>query len=217
MARYKTDVVSSFFMGVNVGSVEDPKFPLRIHVREVLRETFIGNVLNTLALFAPKLLYALHLRAGNKRVEDYFIKNTEELMKHRKANGIVRNDVVDLPMKIKDGQLFDDEDSKEELADEKAFSKLLQEEVRQHRRQVLKKHGGQPTYEAVSQMADLTNVVNGMWVGYVQVKLGLVHILNSFEVHPAPETPSSLRYQPSEFIGTPAGKVPLCFRKISMS
>ncbi|XP_047005153.1 cytochrome P450 6k1-like [Schistocerca americana] len=174
----------------------------------------------------------------------------------------------------------------------------LQEEVRQHVRQVLRKHGGQPTYEALNEMTDLTNVVNealrmhppvsfldreaardykipgadivlpkgtgvvisvlglhndprywkepqrfmparfreenskdrpsytflpfgegprlclGMRVAYLQVKLALVHILNNFEVLPTPETPSSLRYEPSKLIGTPAGKVALRFRKI---
>ncbi|XP_049767432.1 cytochrome P450 6j1-like [Schistocerca cancellata] len=340
MARYTTDVVCSIFMGVNAGSLEDPNSLLRVNLRDILRENLVGRMLTTLLFFAPKLMSFLHIRAGSKKVEDYFVQNTGKLIEHRKEHGIVRNDVVDLLLKIKEDRLSDDEDSKEDIANEKAKAgdkklKLtneliagqlmsflnagfdtssstmsfclyelarnaeLQEEVRQHVRQVLKRHGGQPTYEALNEMTDLTNVVNealrmyppvnfhdreasrdykipgtdivlpkgtgvifsvtglhndprywkephrfmpdrfreenskdrpsytflpfgegprlciGMRVAYLQIKLGLVHILNNFEVLPAPDTPSSLRYEPSKFIGTPAGKVALRFRKVA--
>nr|AVL92844.1 CYP450 [Locusta migratoria] len=342
MARYTTDVVCSIFMGVNAGSLEDPESPLRVQIRDVLRENTLARIKTAILFFAPKLLSTFRIRVGNKKVEDYFVENTGKLIEHRKETGTVRNDVVDLLVKIKEGQLSDDEESKEEVANKKekagdkplkltneliagqlmsfltagfdtssstmsfclyelARHQELQEEVRQHIRQVLKKHGGQPTYEAVNEMTDLTNVVNetlrmyppvnfhdreasrdyrlpgtdvvlpkgtgvvisvvglhndprywqdphkfwpdrfkeensrdrpsytflpfgegprlciGKRIAYLQVKLGLVHILNNFQVLPKPDTPSSLRYDPSRFIGTPAGKVALHFRKIPVS
>ncbi|XP_049840483.1 cytochrome P450 6B4-like [Schistocerca gregaria] len=149
MARYTTDVVCSIFMGVDSRSLEDPN---------------------------------------------------STLMDDRKEKRIVRNDVVDLPLKSKESQLPSDVDFKQETENQKAVtedktlkltndllaSQLIsfvgasfetsssvlyslyelarnvevQEEVRQHVRQVLRKHGGQPTYEALNEMTDLTNVVN---------------------------------------------------------
>ncbi|XP_049840484.1 cytochrome P450 6j1-like [Schistocerca gregaria] len=186
MARYTTDAVCSIFMGVDANSLENPKSPLREHVRRILRETVVGRIVTTLAFFAPQILSALRIRLGSKKVEDFFVQNTVKLIEHRKETGIVRNDVIDMLTKIKEeqpegdneqlkltneliaGQLmsflaagFDNSSSTLAFAlFELAWNQSLQEEVRQHVRHVLSKHGGHVTYEAVTEMTDLTNVVS---------------------------------------------------------
>ncbi|XP_049767854.1 cytochrome P450 6j1-like [Schistocerca cancellata] len=317
MARYTTDAVCSIFMGVDANSLENPKSPLREHVRRILRETVVGRIITTLAFFAPQILSALRIRLGSKKVEDFFVQNTVKLIEHRKETGIVRNYIIDMLTKIKEEQ---PEGDNEQLTDvvlvcwlrqlvfdaaftlfELAWNQSLQEEVRQHVRHVLSKHGGHITYEAVNEMTDLTNVVSetqrkyptvnflnreasrdyriegtdivlpkgtavfvsvaglhsdpkywkeplrfwpdrfreensrdrpshtfmpfgegprtciGMRLAYMQVKVVLVHILNNFEVHPAPSTPTTLRYHPSRLVGTPAGNLSVLFKKTSCS
>ncbi|XP_046979973.1 cytochrome P450 6j1-like [Schistocerca americana] len=327
MARYMTDAVCSIFMGVDANSLENPKSPLREHVRGILKETVVGRIVTTLAFFAPQILSTLRIRLGSKKVEDFFVQNTVKLIEHRKETGIVRNDVIDMLTKIKEeqpegdneqlkltneliaGQLmsflaagFDNSSSTLAFAlFELAWNQSLQEEVRQHVRHVLRKHGGHITYEAVNEMTDLTNVVSetqrkyptanflnreasrdyriegtdivlpkgtavfvsvaglhsdpkywqeplrfwpdrfreensrdrpshtfmpfgegprtciGMRFAYMQVKAALVHILNNFEVHPAPSTPTTLSYHPSRLVGTPAVNLSLLFKKTSCS
>ncbi|XP_049793549.1 cytochrome P450 6j1-like [Schistocerca nitens] len=323
MGRYTTDAVYSIFLGVDANSLENPKSPLQEHVWGILRDTVVGRIVTTLAFFAPQILSTLRIRLGSKKVEDFFVQNTVKLIEHRKETGIVRNDVIDMLTKIKEeqadgdkeqlkltneliaGQLmsflaagFDNSSSTLAFAlFELAWNQSLQEEVRQHVRHMLGKHGGDITYEAVSEMSDLTNVVSetqrkyptvnflnreasrdyriegtdivlpkgtavfvsvaglhsdpkywreplrfwpdrfreensrdrpshtfmpfgegpgtclGMRLAYMQVKVALVHILNSFEVHPVPSTPTSLSYNPSRFVGTPAVNVSLLFKK----
>ncbi|XP_049793716.1 cytochrome P450 6j1-like [Schistocerca nitens] len=337
-SRYATDVVCSVFMGVDAGALRAGDSPIRMHLRNVVRDTPLGRIAATLSFFAPRLLSIIPIRLGDKRADDYFVHNTSKLIEQRKKTGMVRNDLIDMLLKMQEDHLSetvvkqdvtsgscDSVDKAYKMTNESIAGQLmsflragfdtsasalafavfelardreLQQQVRQRLRAVLRRHGGRVTYEALSDMRDLTNVINealrmyppanfldreasrdyqipgtdivlpkgtgvvvsvsglhhdprywtephrfipdrfkeensrdrpkytflpfsagpriciGMRVAYLQVKIGLLYILNNFEVYAVPTTPNTLRVDSSKLIVTPAGDVVLGFRRI---
>nr|AFR43486.1 cytochrome P450 [Locusta migratoria manilensis] len=103
MACYTTDVVCSAFVGIKCGALQDPKAPMRESLRRIMRDDLVGQLAQALSFLAPKLFEKLNISDVRKEFEEFLSNTTEQTMAYRKKNGIVREDSLDMLMRVRDG------------------------------------------------------------------------------------------------------------------
>lgn len=103
MACYTTDVVCSAFVGIKCGALQDPKAPMRESLRRIMRDDLVGQLAQALSFLAPKLFEKLNISVVRKEFEEFLSNTTEQTMAYRKKNGIVREDSLDMLMRVRDG------------------------------------------------------------------------------------------------------------------
>ncbi|XP_049839113.1 cytochrome P450 6k1-like [Schistocerca gregaria] len=104
MACYTTDAVCSTFVGTKGGALQDPKAPMRESLKRIMRDDLVGQLAQAMSFLAPKLFEKLNISVIRKEFEEFLYKTTEETMAYRKKNGIVRDDSIDMLMRVRDGQ-----------------------------------------------------------------------------------------------------------------
>nr|CAD7198056.1 unnamed protein product [Timema douglasi] len=91
----------------------------------------------------------------------------------------------------------------------------MQTRLRQEILDVLDKHGGKITHDALTEMTYLDMVVSGMRFGLITVKTGLVHLLSKFEVRPCQQTLIPLVLDKTAAMLTTSDTLPLAFNLIN--
>nr|CAD7427782.1 unnamed protein product [Timema monikensis] len=91
----------------------------------------------------------------------------------------------------------------------------MQTRLRQEILDVLDKHGGKITHDALTEMTYLDMVVSGMRFGLITVKTGLVHLLSKFEVRPCQQTLIPLVLDKTAAMLTTSDTLPLAFSLIN--
>ncbi|XP_046979608.1 cytochrome P450 6j1-like [Schistocerca americana] len=188
MVCYSIDVVCSTILGVKGGALQDPEAPMRQSISKIFRDDLVGRLAQSMSLLAPKLFEKLNVNVFNKELEDFLSKTTQETMDYRKKNGVVREDSIDLLMRVLDeSKRMVDETGQEFKFDQRdvvaqvltflsaafetsastmmftlyelALNQELQQRIRHQVKEVAAKHGG-ITYESVAEMTDLINTIN---------------------------------------------------------
>lgn len=178
------------FLHLFLFSLKDPNAEFRSMGRLVFERKRHKNSIMIFMQIFQKLSRFLKLKLTLQEVEDFFIESVRETVRYREENDVTRNDFMDLLIKIKNGKSLNDSDgetlsglSLNEMAAhifvfflagfetsstnmmfalyELALNKDIQNRARDEIKQVLERHGGEMTYEAVMDMTYLTQIFNG--------------------------------------------------------
>lgn len=180
LARYTTDVIGSCAFGIECDSLKDPDAEFRNMGRKVFnspRHTAIA--INLFSSF-PTLAQFFHAKVLLDDVSRFFIKTVKDNVEYREKNNVTRNDFMDILIKLRKetNELTINEMAAQAfvffLAGFETSSTALtnclyelsqlpemQEKVRRSVREVLGKHDGKLTYEAILEMHVVDQAING--------------------------------------------------------
>lgn len=190
MARFTTDVIGSCAFGLEMSSLKDPNNKFRQMGRRSLVEQRYGQLGIGLRASFPKLCRKLHMKQTVQEVEDFFMGIVKETVRYREENNIKRNDFMDMLIELKNNKLMKSESGDEltnltleEIAAqafvflvagfetssttmgfalyELAQQQDIQDKARQEINEVLTKHNGEFTYEAMKEMQYLDQIISG--------------------------------------------------------
>ncbi|KAG4065109.1 hypothetical protein HA402_007506, partial [Bradysia odoriphaga] len=157
--------------------------------RMVFENHFNGRIITIFMQTFQELSRFLRLRVTSEEVERFFIGSVRETVRYREENNVTRNDFMDLIIRIKNGEKLNENDSDSigglsmnEVAAqafiffvagfetsstlmtfalyELALNKNIQSKAREEIKQVLERHGGEFSYEAMSDMTYITQILN---------------------------------------------------------
>ncbi|CAD7079477.1 unnamed protein product [Hermetia illucens] len=189
LARFTTDVIGSCAFGIECNSLKDPNSAFRYYGRKIFEDSPIGPATALLVLQFPDLARKLHVSLLRKEVSDFFMNTVRETIDYREKNNVKRNDFMNFLVQLKNGKSVDDESSKEinkltmeEIAAqaflffaagfetssttmtyslyELALNPDIQEKARQEIRNILAKHEGELSYEAVQEMTYIDQIIS---------------------------------------------------------
>ncbi|XP_058820810.1 cytochrome P450 6a2-like [Topomyia yanbarensis] len=188
LARYTTDVIGTCAFGLECNSLADPKAKFREMGRLIFRQSPILLMKILFGLMFRDLARRMHMRVFRKDVSDFFMKAVRDTVEHREKNKVVRNDFMDLLIKLKNAEPVEEENTNQlgqltfnEIAAqafvffvagfetsstvmtfclyELARNQELQDKARQNVLDTVKQHGS-ITYEAIYDMKYVENCIN---------------------------------------------------------
>ncbi|KAM7344111.1 uncharacterized protein ACRADG_010943 [Cochliomyia hominivorax] len=188
VSRYTTDVIGNCAFGLECNSLKDPQAKFHIMSKRALLENHLGNFGVAFRFSFPKLALRLRMRDTVHEIEDFFMGIVKATVKYREENQIKRNDFMNLLLELKNNKIMKTE-SGEELTNlsikevaaqafiflvagsdtssttmsfalyELALNEDVQIKAREEVNRVLQKHNGEFTYECMSEMKYLDQVV----------------------------------------------------------
>lgn len=184
LARFTTDVIGNCAFGIECNSLRDPNAQFRMMCRKIFKEP--RHSMRTIFLMAvfPNLCRFLGMKTHTDEVLDFFMGIVRENIKYRETNNIVRSDFMDILLKLKNDKsdasvkLTVDEISAQVFVFfaagyetsatamgfslyELALNPEIQRRARQEIHDVLQKHDGKCTYEAMMEMNYIDCIING--------------------------------------------------------
>ncbi|KAJ6623032.1 Cytochrome P450 6a9, partial [Pseudolycoriella hygida] len=189
LARFTTDVIGQCAFGIECNSLKDPNAEFRNMGRLVFEKRRHNMVVFTLLQTFRELGRFFKMKTTLEEVEKFFIESVQQTVEYREKNDVTRNDFMDLLIKIKNGEKLQKSDretlsglSLNEMAAqafvfflagfetsstvmtfalyELALNQDIQLKARQEIKQVLEKYGGEMTYDAVSDMNYISQILN---------------------------------------------------------
>jgi len=127
-SKFTVDVIASCAFGIEVNSFTNPgndfyRIAMKIANLNVMRQiaVFFGYMI------MPQVMKKLGFYLLDKEMADFFHKATHETMKIREEKGIVRNDMINLLMQARKGQLAHTKEAEEKGAE--GFATVQESEV----------------------------------------------------------------------------------------
>ncbi|XP_046385527.1 probable cytochrome P450 6a14 [Ischnura elegans] len=181
MARYTTDVIGSAAFGVEPGALEDSESQFRVIGRRLTAADFGNAFRQMMILFAPSLALKLGVKSVDSIAETYFNGIVKETVSYREKNGVKRPDFLQTLIGLRsENKGNSTQDSSEtDLTLEQLMAQCfiffvggfetsssvltytlyelsrnldVQQKLRDEVDRVLGEHGGEITYEALTQM-----------------------------------------------------------------
>lgn len=186
LARFTTDIIGTCAFGIECNSLKDPDSEFREMGRRVFEEPRHKPMALFLMTTFRKWSNLLGFKVNRDDVLHFFMNVVRETVDVREKNKISRNDFMDLLIKLKNKETDESglggltieevaaqtfifflagfETSSTTLAFclyELATNPEIQEKARQQAREVLKRHDGKFTYEAMMDMQYIDQVIYG--------------------------------------------------------
>lgn len=190
-AQFTSDIIGNVAFGLECNSMKDPNNEFTLNGRRFFEPPPLEMLKRLLIVNFPKIAKKLNMRFIRKEVSDFFIKTIRETVAYREKNNVQRNDLMQLLLQLKNTGKIDEESTEletltfNELAAqtfvffiagyetssstltfatfELARNQEVQDKARRQIEEVLDKHGGEMSYDAVMEMTYLDQIINGEW------------------------------------------------------
>ncbi|CAD7078987.1 unnamed protein product [Hermetia illucens] len=193
LARFTTDVIGTCAFGIECNSLKDPNTEFRKVGRTAFEKTRHGLFGRAFLGQFPRLSRKLGLKTTRDDVSDFFMKVVRETVEFREKNNVRRNDFMDILIQLKNGGNGngDSKDGEAKLSFEEIAAQAfifflagfetsstnmtyslyelaknteIQEKARREINEVLEKHSGEFTYDAMMEMTYIGHINNGKYL-----------------------------------------------------
>ena len=197
VSRYTTDVIGSCAFGLECHSLTDPQAKFHVMSKRALLENHLGNFGVAFRFSFPKLASRLRMRDTVHEIENFFMGIVKATVKYREENQIKRSDFMNLLLELKNNKIMKDESGNEntnlsldEVAAqafiflvagsdtssvtmtfalyELALNSNIQDKVREEVNRVLSQHNQELSYECMSELKYLDQVLQG--IVFIKIK-----------------------------------------------
>lgn len=112
LGRFTTDVIGTCAFGVEINSINEPESEFRTYGKQIFKPPdFLENAKLFFMVAFPKLSKMLKLTFTPQKVTNFFRKIVKDNIEYREKNSVLRNDFIDLLIKLKNlGKVEDDEE-----------------------------------------------------------------------------------------------------------
>lgn len=112
ISRFTTDVISSCAFGLESNSIRNPDSEFRRNGKTIFaKPLLLERWRRQAAILVPQIYKLLRLKPISGRSDDFFKKIVNDMVEYREKHGVVRNDFIDLLMKIKHNKCLSDDDN----------------------------------------------------------------------------------------------------------
>lgn len=108
-ARFTTDIISSVAFGLENSSLKEPDNEFRKYGKMVFTTGFFRKIKRILISLSPTITRFLKLKLNKVEVSEFIINVIRQTVEYRERNNIERNDMLNLLIKLKNGQHLDNE------------------------------------------------------------------------------------------------------------
>lgn len=114
LARFTTDVISTCAFGLESNSINNPDSEFRINGKKIFQIPPLPQRLQQqFAFLLPNIYRFLRIPPIANGSEGFFKKIVNDTVEYREKNGVVRNDFIDLLLKIKHNKKLSDDDTRD--------------------------------------------------------------------------------------------------------
>ncbi|KAF2895107.1 hypothetical protein ILUMI_11069 [Ignelater luminosus] len=188
VACFTTDIIGSCAFGLDCNSFKSGEGEFRKYGKQIFQRSKLMQVASLLFISRPNLGRFLKMRQLPKETTDFFLKVIKDTVSYRETNKVVRKDMLQILIDLKNNKSDTEVDKHdgtaltiEEVAAqamvffiagfetssttmtyclfELASNKDIQQKVRDEINSVLAKHNNKITYEAISDMHYMTQVI----------------------------------------------------------
>lgn len=182
-ACFTTDVIGSCAFGIECNTFKDKNSPFKLHGKKVLEPTPIEHIRGMFSFNFPALAKKLRMNGVPPDVGAFFLKLVDDTVSLREKNNVTRNDFLQLLIDMKNDTKGENNLTLGEIAAqvfifflggfetssttgtfclyELSTHQDIQNKLRGEINEVLKRHGGKITYDAVQEMKYMEQVING--------------------------------------------------------
>ncbi|XP_018576951.1 probable cytochrome P450 6a13 [Anoplophora glabripennis] len=190
LGKFSTDIIGSCAFGLECNSFKDPNSPFRKYGREAFEVSTLDLIELAIADNFPELARKLKITTIRRDVSSFFRKVVNDTIAYRQKNNYARNDFLQLLIEIMNNKSSNEDgfkgDGKSLTMDEAAAQCFVfflagfetssttmtfalyemaqhqdvQDRVREEIKTVLAKHDGQVTYDSLSELKYMKQVID---------------------------------------------------------
>lgn len=193
LARFTTDIIGSCAFGVEFSSLKNPQSEFRRMGRKIFEEPKLKTIERLIIGLNQELAKFIGIHYNHDDVSDFFMNTVKRVNEYRETNNVQRNDFMSLLIALKNSvketeRLTINEVAAQayvffiagfettsttltyclcELASDK--NKQIQDGARREIAAVLAKYNGNLTYEAISEMNYIDQILNGQLMNWNRI------------------------------------------------
>ncbi|KAF2883647.1 hypothetical protein ILUMI_22519 [Ignelater luminosus] len=189
LARFTTDVISSCAFGLESNSCKNPDEEFRKYGKTVLDFSTYEVLRNSISTVLPDLCRALGVILVKPHVAKFFYNTIKNTVDYREKNNIYRKDFLQMLIDMKNHNVNNNNEKKQEVGMtlnemaaeafafyvggfetssstmtfafiEMALNQDVQQRARENVREVLDRHNGEISYEALQEMTYVQQVID---------------------------------------------------------